>query len=145
MTPVDQEFLHDPPKQNGDCLRAVTTSLLDLPISEVPHFFEDPNDWFVRWTLWLQGRGLCVVPLCGQLDIAAFHVAIGLSRRGNPHSVVMHTGQVVHDPHPTRDALASVEGAFVLLPIEEVTSKVYPLSGDLGLSADRDHNTGRGV
>jgi hypothetical protein len=46
---------------------------------------------------------------------------------------------------PTRDGLASVEGAFVLLPVEEVTSKVYPLSGDLGLSTDRDHNTGRGV
>jgi hypothetical protein len=110
MTPVDQEFLHDPPKQNGDCLRAVTASLLDLPISQVPHFCEakDGEGWFLRWTLWLQGRGLCVVPLCGQQDIAAFHVAIGLSRRGNPHAVVMRNGQVVHDPHPTRDGLASV-------------------------------------
>jgi hypothetical protein len=67
------------------------------------------------------------VPLCGQQDIAAFHVAIGLSRRGNPHVVVMR--KVVHNPHPARDALTSVEGAFVLLPVEEVTSKVYPLSG----------------
>jgi hypothetical protein len=31
------------------------------------------------------------------------------------------------------------------LPVNEVTSKVYPLSGGLGLSTDRDHNTGRGV
>jgi hypothetical protein len=106
----------------------VTASLLDLPISEVPHFREDPNGWFVRWTLWLQGRGLCVVPLCGRLDIAAFHVAIGLSY-GNPHVVIMRNGQVVHDPDPTRDALVLVARTFVLLPVEEVTSKVYPLSG----------------
>jgi hypothetical protein len=47
----------------------------------------------------------------------------------------------------TRRAMAwrRYEGAFVLLPVDEVTSKVYPLSGDLGLSTDRDHNTGRGV
>jgi hypothetical protein len=64
-----------------------------------------------------------------------FHVAVGLSRRGTPHVIVMRNGQVVHDPHPTRDGLTSVEGAFVLLPVEEVTSKVYPLSGAVRIRA----------
>ena len=42
MKPVDQEFVHRPDiGQHGDCQRAVIASLLELPITEVPHFLQD--------------------------------------------------------------------------------------------------------
>jgi hypothetical protein len=132
MTPVDQEFLHDPPKQNGDCLRAIVASLLDLPLSEVPHFCAegDGEGWFLRLGLWLQARGLCVVPLLGPQCIDAFHIAAGPSRRGVRHAVVMRNGRVVHDPHPTREGIESVDQAFLFVPIKDVISKIYPPVGD---------------
>jgi hypothetical protein len=44
MKPVDQEFVHRPDiGQHGDCQRAVIASLLELPITEVPHFLQDAN------------------------------------------------------------------------------------------------------
>ena len=42
MTPVDQEFIHKPEiGQHGDCQRVVIASLMNLPMSEVPHFLHD--------------------------------------------------------------------------------------------------------
>ena len=38
MTPVKQQFLHDPPTSYGDCHRAALASLLDLTIDDVPNF-----------------------------------------------------------------------------------------------------------
>ncbi len=42
MTPQNQEFTRKPEiGQYGDCQRAVIASLLDLPISSVPHFLQE--------------------------------------------------------------------------------------------------------
>lgn len=38
MKRVDQQTLHEPPDQTGDCFRAAVASLLEWPIERVPDF-----------------------------------------------------------------------------------------------------------
>lgn len=120
MTPQKQEFIHDPANGiYGDCQRAVIASLLDLPISKVPHFLADgKGDPVIYWEslqAFLQSKGYAwlVVP---QKSGAAFfgaegniyHEISGPSPRGNgvTHAVVGCNGYVAFDPHPTNAGLA---------------------------------------
>lgn len=121
MTPVKQEFLHDPSNGvYGDCQRAVIASLLDLPIQEVPHFLgESKNDSIGYWGLlqdFLRSKGyawLVVPPKSGAAFFGAeyesiYHEISGPSPRGNgvTHAVVGCDGQIVFDPHPSNAGLA---------------------------------------
>jgi hypothetical protein len=137
MTPVDQEFEHDPPRQNGDCLRAVTASILDLPRSEVPHFSADDSDehWFFRWSPWLYARGISLVPIYGAHIVDAYHVAVGLSPRGARHAVVMRNGRTVHDPHPSRVGILAMDQGFLFVPLRDVLRS-------LGKSSERHPDEG---
>ena len=124
MTPVDQEFLHD--KENGiygDCQRAVIASLLDLPISEVPHFLKEANgdayDFFTRLQDFVNSHGYVLAtsrgkPLlvyCGN-DLPYYHEIAGMSPRGVMHAVVGCNGKVVHDPHPSKAGLIGDPSAW---------------------------------
>lgn len=53
MTPVFQEIFCG---TRGDCLKAAMASILDLPLSEVPHFIEH-DDWFGALTDFMWQRG----------------------------------------------------------------------------------------
>lgn len=120
MKPVDQEFIHKPEiGQYGDCQRAVIASLLDLEISEVPHFLADAKGDSVGYWEGLQGfliaRGfawLTVPARCGAAffgcERGVYHEIAGPSPRGNgvSHAVVGMNGEIVHDPHPSRAGLA---------------------------------------
>lgn len=64
MTPVTQEFRHDPKNFIwGDCHRAALATILDLPISKVPHFFyqcpevHHPDKVWREMEEWLQPLG----------------------------------------------------------------------------------------
>lgn len=120
MTPVDQEFTHRPEiNQHGDCQRAVIASLLDLPISEVPHFLQEasgePWDYWNSLQSFLNSKGYAwlVVPAKlnggfygdGSHDI--YHEISGPSPRGNgvTHAVVGLNGQIAFDPHPDKTGL----------------------------------------
>lgn len=120
MTPVKQEFVHDPANGvYGDCQRAVIACLLDLPISEVPHFLgESNNDPGRYWELlqsFLREKGYAwlVVPakfdaaFYGADEEAIFHEISGPSPRGNgvTHAVVGCGGSIVFDPHPSNSGL----------------------------------------
>lgn len=121
MTPVKQEFIHDPSNGvYGDCQRAVIASLLDLPLKDVPHFMEITNDDPVGyWELlqsFLRERGYAYLAIpaksgaafYGASDEAIFHEISGPSPRGNGvfHAVVGCDGRIVFDPHPSNDGLA---------------------------------------
>lgn len=121
MTPVKQEFVHDPANGvYGDCQRAVIASLLDLPISEVPHFLlESKNQREGYWTglqafLRTKGYAWLVVPaksgaaFYGAVDEAIYHEISGPSPRGQgvTHAVVGCDGNIVFDPHPSNAGLA---------------------------------------
>jgi hypothetical protein len=120
MTPADQEFIHDPENgQYGDCQRAVVASLLDLPITAVPHFLREaagePVAYWERLQAFVRSHGFVYlnVPVrAGQAfygdDGDVFHEISGPSPRGNGvgHAVVGCNGQIVFDPHPSRAGLA---------------------------------------
>lgn len=120
MKPATQEFVHKPEiGQHGDCQRAVLASLLELPIAEVPHFLQlsngEPDDYWDRLQAFCRSHGFAYMTVpsrCGAIfygdegDI--FHEISGPSPRGKgvSHAVVGCNGQIVFDPHPSRDGLA---------------------------------------
>ena len=120
MKCVDQEFVHRPDiGQHGDCQRAVIASLLELPISEVPHFLQeangDPSDYWDSLQAFLSKHGyayLCLPARSGAAffgeGVDVFHEIAGPSPRGNgiTHAVVGRNGEIVFDPHPSRAGLA---------------------------------------
>jgi len=126
MKPVDQEFIHAPEKGVfGDCQRAVIASLLELPISEVPHFLQeskgDAVNYWERLQAFCRSHGFVwlVVParsggaIYGD-DGDVFHEISGPSPRGNgvTHAVVGCNGSIVFDPHPSRAGLAGDSGEW---------------------------------
>jgi hypothetical protein len=112
MIPVDQEFLHKPEEGSiGDCMRACLASVLELPISAVPHFAKlyptAPEFWneLMDWVE-LQGYDFShVVPL-SCIDPERFYIVGGPSPRSGRHAVVSKGMDIVHDPHPSRAGLA---------------------------------------
>lgn len=134
---VDQEHFHDPATGTvGDCWRACIASIVGCPIAHVPHFVRDyPNDesddiarWFAESRRWLEENYQVTVlyydkpeAVCAErrIETSAYpHILIdGRSPRGDFFHVVVGdaiTGEIVHDPHPSRAGLASITGAFVL-------------------------------
>ncbi len=115
MTPINQEFRHDPDNGvYGDCQRACIASLLDLPISEVPHFLHDnTNDaaeFNRRINAFLAPRGLvhletAAFDFAEHIKSDCFHMIYGPASRGFCHAVVGFNGEVLHDPHPSRAGL----------------------------------------
>ena len=117
---VTQAILHDPqrPEVPGDCMRAATASLLELPLDAVPHFVT-----FLWWQpaaeLWARGRGLTMryADVATPADIPLFrHILCGRSPREISHCVVAEEGRVVWDPHPSRAGLATVTDAWWFEP-----------------------------
>jgi hypothetical protein len=132
MTPADQEFTHAPEAgQYGDCQRAVIASLLDLPISAVPHFLQeaqgDPSIYWEKLQAFVRSHGFAYFTVPARTGGAfygyegdVYHEISGPSPRGNgvSHAVVGRNGEVVFDPHPSRAGLsgdsASWEYAFLV-------------------------------
>lgn len=117
MTPVDQEFTHKPEiGQYGDCQRAVIASLLDLPISEVPHFYRDEEEggdpFWTGVVKFCRTHGYNYVSTKPDIFLwsggAVYHEISGPSPRGNGvyHAVVGCNGKIEHDPHPDKTGLA---------------------------------------
>lgn len=102
----------------GNCLQAAVASLLGLPLDAVPHF-----STFAWWpqalNLWAHGRQLKV---CGErTDTIPDRRCIvgGKSPRAVAHVVVGNHGQVVWDPHPSRDGLVSVTDVTWFEPADD--------------------------
>ncbi|MCX8559795.1 hypothetical protein OS122_02630 [Mycolicibacterium mucogenicum] len=125
---ADQEFLSDPDIGIvGDCWRACIANALELPIADVPHFVRDYDSAFLEATqAWLE---LNDVPRllfrCAFFPIAEslkpFGILVGRSPRDVQHAVLVNTetGEIVHDPHPSRAGLTSIAGAYVFAQIGE--------------------------
>lgn len=119
MTPIMQQFFHDPPRSYGDCHRAALASLLDLSIDDVPHFMDGlgPSDGEVfhrREDDFLHSLGLDAIQIpviAPDLETVIAAVASwnpthdlfllgGESSSGCGHTVVAGHNGVVHDPSP---------------------------------------------
>ena len=118
MKRLTQTILADParPDVQGNCLQAALASILDLPLVEVPHFVQDDHDhpddpdwhWYSRMLAWLTARGLHLRDGDGAPP-GSLVLALGKSPRGLGHVVIQRDGETVHDPHPDRSGLVSVE------------------------------------
>lgn len=123
MIPATQTILHDPENgKKGNCLSAVIASLLHLPIEEVPLFVEP--EWRRDLNAFLRPFGLAYLDLsvdpaylrvvCGITGL--HHEITGTSPR-NPavlHGCVALDGNLVFDPHPSRDGIVGDPIEFTL-------------------------------
>lgn len=146
MTPVDQTTFGNP---GGNCFSACVASLLGLAIEDVPYFMGEPDElghlWTGRLDAWLEPRGLYALHFDildrerydrANLWPKGFYILGGMSPRG-AHAVVAQGKNVVHDPHPNREGLLSVDGFTLILAIDfaRVPVPLVPASPDTKLDA----------
>lgn len=119
---ADQEFLSDPEKGTvGDCWRACIANALSMPIADVPHFVRDHDTDYVEATQeWLEHKGELPLVFCPPtfpiVDIhLRFAILLGRSPRNVQHAVLVDatTGEIIHDPHPSRAGLTTRTGVYV--------------------------------
>lgn len=127
MIPVKQRNRHDPENGiYGDCHRAALASLLELPIDDVPHFCEGPDDGGTtkRERKWLAQRGLTsinivypgetslddVLTTVEAVNLGVMFILGGTSTAGCGHSVVAGCGRILHDPSLTNTGDHSIVG-----------------------------------
>ncbi len=106
----------------GNCLQACLASVLELPLDAVPDFVASGAnpDWFEDLRRWLHARaGLdaLLLRLDGARSFtkpAGLFIATGPTAQFGLHSVVCEDDRVVHDPHPSRPPLLSVDYLIVM-------------------------------
>lgn len=105
----------------GNCVQASLASILNLPLSEVPHFLEvadRPEEWELAFMDWLEERGVGFIRREGEWIFDGYYLASGPSPRGVSHMVVYHDGKLAHDPHPSRAGILEVKRTWVLAPLD---------------------------
>lgn len=129
MVKFDQEVLHNPPHDYGDCTRAVVYTIaqkhLDLPH---PINYERPKTWNMNFFTELEevhNLRLDYFPNNEKEFWPRFVGRSGVSPRGTRHLVVWDrdTDTMFHDPHPSRDGLVSgtEDGYFILRKNDEIS------------------------
>ena len=127
MQPVMQTVLHGDGKA-GNCVQACVASLLELPLSAVPHFFEPLGETFHEATdqavadCWrgffgfFDRFGLHATWVAAKANSAhGFpHIVGGPGPRGVEHCVIRDGFEIVHDPHPSGDGLLKVSEVLEL-------------------------------
>lgn len=126
MIPVDQtQFAGE--GVGGNCVQASVASILNLPLTDVPHFLEiapEPVQWEFAMQDWLEERGIGYIRREGEYIFDGYYLASGPSPRGVSHMVVYRDGNLAHDPHPSRAGILSVARTFVLAPLDPASIKI---------------------
>ena len=109
----------------GNCAEACLASIFNIPLADMPLFHPLRNEnedhgvareYWERFDELLRARGFYAVYLEGDRQFDGYYLASGKSSRGCYHMVVYKDGQLVHDPHPSNEGIASVECVWVLIP-----------------------------
>lgn len=117
--------------QRGNCYAAAIASIIELPISEVPNvevfFHLDNGYWAIVMHTFLESKGWELVndqqnlkemfhpinPFPNVKDHSQYYnrpyLISGKSSRGVYHTCVYNNGTLVHDPHPSREGLITLE------------------------------------
>lgn len=123
---------------HGNCFAACVASILCWPLDAVPNFCAEPR-WFSRLRDWLEPHSLTPVAwdISCTLDDARVRLAehlpetlvivSGPAERGHKHATVWWGGEMVHDPHPSRAGLLSVDDVILLVAREP---RAYSRGGD---------------
>lgn len=117
MTPLDQTIYGNGEDGGllGNCWQACVASMLDVPLDQVPHFVQDSGEnWYNdtrKFVVEHSGMDFgCFVPgFPHHTEPGNYVIGSGPSPRGDfLHAVILDgiTGELVHDPHFSRDGLA---------------------------------------
>jgi len=130
--------LDKPTNEQGNCFQACIASILEIPLKEAfdctpygPSEKGTPvekDSWYVDFNKWLAERGLASIYLeCSRVvpavtQILGYHLAEVKSttlKNGESHCVVIHNGNLVHDPNPNSKAnLDYVFGVYLIVPLD---------------------------
>lgn len=114
MNPVTQENTVTDTERGvfGDCLRAAVASILDLPLSSVPHYMQihrDAKEAYRAYQEFIASHGYMAVQMPGRMfmdlirdtGVDCYHlISVPDHENGVAHSLVGLNGQIVHDPMP---------------------------------------------
>ena len=124
MIPVKQTIFND---TLGDCFSACVASIFELPIEEVPNFWEQTQDVSEFWRLnnkWLmQNKGFkCIhfelLPKDRHVVDDLLCIACAKSPRGKTDHAVVWKNGLIHDPHPSSAGLVEEPNTFtIFVPI----------------------------
>ena len=119
MTPLTQTKLHID-SRNGNCLATALASILEISVSRVPEFENMGDDWFVEMLKWLESIGLDLVQWQHEVVLPGYYLVMGTSPRDEKinHQVIYKNGELVHDPHPSRDGLVNIKEVMAILPLD---------------------------
>lgn len=104
--------------QFGNCMQACIASLLNLPMSVVPHFHVDGCDaptFWERVETFVTRQGF-VLMYGHAYDCMVIHS--GPTLRGTKHCVIGLGDKVVHDPHESNLGLKEITHTFYLVPVD---------------------------
>jgi hypothetical protein len=125
VTPIDQNKFYQPEAgEDGNCFQAAVASVFDLNLDDVPNFMDNKDTFLERYAKFVRDRGYSIISLGLETarDLDAYYLAMGPSARGCGHVVVYYRGKLVHDPHPARTGLISVDFVHVFVPRELSTA-----------------------
>jgi len=114
--------------ETGNCFQACLATLLNLDIEKIPHFAKlyDDGNWFGEVNKWLCQYGLNLMCFHYEKDASylkgCYHLLSGQSSRGLTHAVVGYEGKIIHDPHPDRGGLQTIEHSEVFVKLNPRTS-----------------------
>jgi len=119
MLLFDQQTFSDPERRTyGDCVRACVYTLAQVDLC-LPHPIDPKTgEWnsFFWDDLHWKGYQLSIYPRY-RVEFGRYTGKSGISVRGHRHLVIFDNeeNKVLHDPHPSRSGLISMEGSSWVL------------------------------
>jgi hypothetical protein len=139
VKPVKQTKIYEGPGTCGNCLTACVSSLLEIPIEQIPNFVEDREDWQTYLNEFLEPYNMVYV----EVPVSAienqdlgYHLICGFTVRSDvvPHAVVAFNRKYYHDPHPSNAGLKNFQsyGIFCVLdPSKQKRSRLVDTRDDI--------------
>jgi hypothetical protein len=135
MKPVDM-VRHAVESTEGDCLQASIASILELDVAALPYVAHFQRDqWFGIVSDHVRALGYRLVEFGNDPAVSppGYAIAIGPSPRtdGVLHACVAENGDVIHDPHPSRDGLERITYWLLLVPFARHIQRTSPVMAEL--------------
>jgi hypothetical protein len=102
----------------GNCFQAALAGVLGVSLDAVPHFpLLGIHHWMHACVAWLEAEHDLITntrPDESLGNVRLLHIINGQSPRGYSHAVIgdTTTGEMVHDPHPSRAGLTFINSRF---------------------------------
>lgn len=117
--PQGEPETHDYVQEVGskNCMQCAVAYMLGLPLLKTPDFekIHSPQcTAYESMEAFFNSQGYTAEMLPPNMQISGDYLASGSTKRGTSHMVVMRNGELLHDPHPSKDGLESVQVIWVI-------------------------------